>query len=274
MKALFQGNQNCTVLRKTTKLTFSITFEYFSFDRMALRLLFNRCGYLETEINMTNYYAAKLSAERLRLCYRLSPDRIKQYHEAEIITVLDRLKPDKLVLELGCGYGRVLKRLAEKSSNLFGIDIALGNLTYAHQTYLRGVPHNLFQMNAVQPAFRDAVFDFVICIQNGISAFNEAPEKLIAEAVRITRPGGQVLFSSYSEKIWPDRLKWFRIQSHSGLVGEIDDDLTGDGVIICKDGFRATTFGKSDFMALTEGLNKNVELFEVDDSALFCVIRV
>lgn len=36
----------------------------------------------------------------------------------------------------------------------------------------------LYQMNAVDMNFDDNTFDMTICIQNGISAFHEEPEKL------------------------------------------------------------------------------------------------
>jgi len=62
---------------------------------------------------MTDYYAEKLSAERLRRCYEIASPRVKQYLEAEIDFVCDHLKGSEVVIELGCGYGRVALRLAE-----------------------------------------------------------------------------------------------------------------------------------------------------------------
>ena len=53
--------------------------------------------------------------------------------------------------------------------------------------------------------FRDGGFDVVVCIQNGISAFHVDRRLLIERAVRLARQGGQVLFSTYSERFWPDR---------------------------------------------------------------------
>ena len=89
------------------------------------------------------------------------------------------------------------------------------------------------------------VFDLTICIQNGISAFRVDKQRLLAEAVRVTKSGGTVFFSSYSSRFWAARLEWFEIQAAHGLVGEIDYRATGDGVIICKDGFCARRISKS-----------------------------
>ncbi len=223
---------------------------------------------------MKNYYSKNLSAERLHLCYKISSDRIKQYQEEEIRTVLDRTNPNDFVLDLGCGYGRVFKHLLKKTQNIYGVDISFDNLYYARNEYLESASHNLIQMNAVKLGFLSDTFDLVFCIQNGISAFKEEPKALITESIRVTKPGGRVLFSSYSSKIWAARLEWFQAQAEYGLLGEIDYNLTGNGVIICKDGFKATTFNASDFEQLTQIFDKEVKIYEVDNSSIFCEIIV
>ncbi len=56
---------------------------------------------------MKDYYAQKLSAERLRSCYEVAPPDAQRYLKAELDFVRERTTSDSLVLELGCGYGRV-----------------------------------------------------------------------------------------------------------------------------------------------------------------------
>ncbi len=222
---------------------------------------------------MKDYYSKKLSADRLHQVYDLAPDSVRQYLESEIRFVMARIKPDDWVLELGCGYGRVLDKLAEKTEKLAGIDTSLDSLYMAKRSD-RYPSLWLLAMNAVELGFCDQCFDVVICIQNGISAFNVNPEDLIREALRVTRSGGRVLFSSYSERFWPDRVNWFRIQAEHGLLGEIDEEATGNGVIVCKDGFRATTVRPEEFHALSSKIGVAAEINEVDASSIFCEIEV
>jgi 2-polyprenyl-6-hydroxyphenyl methylase/3-demethylubiquinone-9 3-methyltransferase len=127
-------------------------------------------------------------------------------------------------------------------------------------------------MDAIQIGFCDKVFDVVICIQNGISAFHVNQKELIRESIRVAKPSGIVLFSSYSEKFWNARLEWFERQSEAGLLGEIDYAKTRDGVIVCKDGFTATTVRPDEFLSLTADVNAEVRITEVDESSLFCEI--
>lgn len=221
---------------------------------------------------MAGYYADKLSGKRLKQVYESAPPRIKQYLDAEVEYLLSRIKPEDSVLELGCGYGRILPRLAEKAAVVVGIDNSMKNLQYEYKA-LRGLKNcSLACMDASQLAFRDRSFDMVVCIQNGISAFQAGRRELIREAMSVTKSGGRALFSSYSEKFWDDRLEWFKAQADDGLIGEIDFERTGDGVIVCKDGFTASTVSPEEFLVLTENLGADVSIVEVDESSIFCEI--
>jgi 2-polyprenyl-6-hydroxyphenyl methylase/3-demethylubiquinone-9 3-methyltransferase len=226
-------------------------------------------------LNSTNsYYSQKLRAERLKLCYEIAPPRVKQYLEAEIEFILEKIKLSDMILELGCGYGRVLHKLFSKAKTVIGIDTSPPSLALA-QEILRDAPAcHLLAMDAVKLGFGNKLFDKVICIQNGISAFGVDQRKLIDEAMRVTRSGGRVFFSSYSENFWKDRLEWFRIQSAQGFIGEIDKEATGQGVIVCKDGFRATTVDPDDFLSLTSHLDTDPIITEVNGSSVFCEIQV
>ncbi|MFW9768641.1 MAG: class I SAM-dependent methyltransferase [Candidatus Thorarchaeota archaeon] len=221
---------------------------------------------------MTSYYTEKLSALNLERCYEIAPPRIIQYLEAEIDYVVSKLKPSDLLLELGCGYGRIFPELLKVSPNVIGIDTAFESLQYAwkrHSTYA-GIQY--LQMNAGTTAIRDNSVDVVICIQNGISAFKVDPVVLFKESLRIARSGGMCIFSTYSEKIWKERLEWFKLQANEGLLGEIDWARTKDGTIVCKDGFKATTVSKEDFKRFSEEASATYEIQEIDSSSLFCIL--
>ena len=218
------------------------------------------------------YYSNKLSAERLRLCYEIAPPRVKQYLKAEEKYVLQNIRPSDTVLELGCGYGRVLRQVVKKAKLAIGVDTSIDSLLLGRKM-LKGVDNCiLLKMDAVQLGFLDQTFDRVVCIQNGISAFHVNQKDLVQESIRVTKRRGKVLFSSYSDRFWKDRLEWFRLQSEAGLVGEIDYEKTGNGVIVCKDGFTATIVGPDQFRELTSKFDVATKIVEVDESSVFCVM--
>lgn len=218
------------------------------------------------------YYAKHLSAERLRRVYEIAPPRAKQYLEAEIDVVLDRVSPETSVLELGCGYGRVLQRIAPRAGWVLGVDTSRDSIDAARQHLAAHRNVLLATMDARDLQFADEQFDLVICIQNGISAFKADPPALMREALRVTRPGGAALFSTYAERFWEARLDWFRLQAQEGLIGPIDESLTRDGVIVCQDGFRATTATPEQLRAWSAGLDAAATVQEVDGSSVFCVL--
>lgn len=222
---------------------------------------------------MTGYYENRLSAERLRQCYAIAPPRVQQYLRAEVDYVAGKVRPNDHVLELGCGYGRAMGPLADRASLVVGIDTSHESLRLARQMLHGRGDCRLLHMDALRLTFDDDAFDVVVCIQNGLSAFGVDQQTVVNEAVRVTRPGGRALFSTYAESFWPERLEWFRLQSEAGLLGEIDWSATGNGVIVCKDGFRATTLSVADFDRLAAGAGVACYIDEVDESSVFCEMR-
>jgi 2-polyprenyl-6-hydroxyphenyl methylase/3-demethylubiquinone-9 3-methyltransferase len=220
------------------------------------------------------YYSEKLSGVRLRECYAVAPPRVKQYLDAEIRFVLGRLEPEDAVLELGCGYGRVALALADVAGRVVGIDTSVESLALARKLAGHGSACEFLEMDAAELRFPNGAFDAVVCIQNGVCAFGVDQLRLLEEAVRVTRPGGRVMLSSYSHRFWPHRLQWFEVQAERGLVGEIDYSSTGEGVIACKDGFRAGAMSREDFEALCARADLKPVITEVDGSSLFCELRI
>jgi SAM-dependent methyltransferase len=223
---------------------------------------------------MSDYYSKQLSSNRLMKCYDIAPPRVRQYLQAEVNYVIGHLHATDIVVELGCGYGRVLKDLLPHAYLGIGIDISLDSLRLAIEYIGRNERYQLVQSDASRLALHDKSVDKVVCIQNGISAFKVDPLRLIKESVRITREGGSCIFSSYSDAFWEQRLEWFRLQANEGLIGEIDWSLTTNGVIACKDGFRATTFRLEDFTDLCNRIGINAFVSEVDKSSIFCRIDI
>ena len=218
---------------------------------------------------MDDYYSKNLSAERLKLCYDIAPPRVVQYLNAEIDFVLSKIKPSDKILELGCGYGRILLKLAKKAKTVIGIDNSRVSIQLAKETLKDFKNCEVLEMDAKKLEFPDNYFDKVLCLQNGLSAFKLNKRKFIKETLRVTRNGGSAFFSSYSNNFWNDRIGWFRLQVEYGLLGEIDEDKTKDGGIVCKDGFRATTITEDKFNYLCNKLNLVPKITEVDNSSIF-----
>jgi 2-polyprenyl-6-hydroxyphenyl methylase/3-demethylubiquinone-9 3-methyltransferase len=221
---------------------------------------------------VSSYYAEKLSGERLQRCYEVAPARVRRYLEAEIIHVLRRLRQTGAVLELGCGYGRIARRLAGAATRVVGVDIATESVELARRLWRSTDRCEFLPMDAIDLRFPDDSFDAVVCLQNGICAFGVDQVRLLEEALRVTREGGIVLLSSYSDRFWPHRLAWFEAQAAEGLVGRIDRMASQDGVIVCEDGFRSGRLTPDEFRSLCSTIGVKAQVCEVDGSSVFCEI--
>jgi 2-polyprenyl-6-hydroxyphenyl methylase/3-demethylubiquinone-9 3-methyltransferase len=174
-----------------------------------------------------------------------------------------------MVLELGCGYGRVLRKLQEVTHSAIGIDTSFESLQYGLTKPQKSATAHFAQMDAGMTGFHNESFDVVVCIQNGISSFKVDPLVLVRESLRVAKREGKCLFSTYSDNIWEERLQWFKLQAEEKLLGELDWKATQRGTIVCKDGFVATTFSEDGFQAIAHKLGVSCEVIEVDSSSLF-----
>lgn len=84
---------------------------------------------------MADYYSDKLSADRLKRVYEITSPRAQRYFEAEINHVLQKVNSDDLVLDLGCGYGRVIPSLAKRVKSVVGIDTSLASLLMGQELF-------------------------------------------------------------------------------------------------------------------------------------------
>lgn len=222
---------------------------------------------------MTSYYKTLLSGKRLEKCYDIAPPRIRQYLRKETEYVISLLKPTDKVLELGCGYGRVMNELADHCAIVDGIDISEDSIYYGRKCLEARPNCHLMVMDATDLHYKDNSYDLVLCVQNGICAFHKDRYRITEEALRVARPGGLVIFSTYCKEFWSHRIHWFLLQSIEELIGKIIETDPERGIIRCEDGFEALTIDINEFSALAARLQCNFKTVVIDGSSLFFVLN-
>ena len=221
---------------------------------------------------MGNYYAESLNSQKLFQVYDTALPRIEQYFREEIDFVRRKLTGTERVLEVAAGYGRIVRELAPSCAEIVGMDISEDSVRMGRE-YLKGVPNaSMVAMDAHKITFPPQSFDVTLCLQNALSAMR-ADDGVIRSILDLLAPGGTAYFSTYSANFWEHRVAWFQEQADKGLLGELDMEKTRDGVIVCKDGFRATTQTPEEYEAIGRASGLPYEVTEVDGSSLFLVIR-
>jgi len=116
------------------------------------------------------------------------------YHRMLDDLEMDVIAPfarDRDVLELGCGTGLLLERVAPIARSAKGIDLSPGMLDSARE---RGLDVTLGSVTDLP--WDDASFDFVFSVK--VLAHVPDIERALAEAARVTRPGGMVALELYN----------------------------------------------------------------------------
>lgn len=108
--------------------------------------------------------------------------------EAEFVR---RYGTGKDVLEVGCGTGLVLERIAGFARTAQGIDLSPGMLAKARA---RGL--SVSEASATELPFADDSFD--VCCSFKVLAHVPAIHTALSEMARVTRPGGTVIAEFYN----------------------------------------------------------------------------
>jgi SAM-dependent methyltransferase len=101
------------------------------------------------------------------------------------------------VIELGCGTAYLSAQLARQGARPVGVDLTPAQLATAARCQRRfGLVFPLIEANAEQVPLADGSFDLVVS-EYGASVWC-APERWVAEAARLLRPGGRLVFLTNS----------------------------------------------------------------------------
>ena len=113
---------------------------------------------------------------------------LRQAAGLEFIDGLNR--PLERVLDAGCGPGHFARALADRDSQVWGIDTSPGMVTLARSR----VPEGRFTVaNVERTPFPDGFFDLVC--SNGVIEYLESDRTVLDEFHRILKPGGTLLIS-------------------------------------------------------------------------------
>jgi SAM-dependent methyltransferase len=104
-----------------------------------------------------------------------------------------RLPEAPRVLDAGCGTGEIASRLAVRwpRGEVLGVDVLESSLRLARQRHAGLAPRLRFEQRSVYDlGLPDASFDLTVC-RHVIQSIPH-PEQVLAELVRVTRPGGRL----------------------------------------------------------------------------------
>jgi len=122
-------------------------------------------------------------------------------------------EPNQIVMDFGCGMGRVVKFLAPWCREVHGVDVASIRLRLAKKR-CSGFDNVFFHKNNGRDLskFRDAHFDFIFSVHALMHNEKEFAIFFIKEMHRILKPRGKV-YLQFPNLLHPDNLNLFMEQS-------------------------------------------------------------
>ena len=124
----------------------------------------------------------------------------RRYHRT-IIEKITKANPER-VLDIGCGTGEFLQKLAEKSNSaLYGIDIAERMIAHGCARRIKNAAFVLSTSGRIP--FSEDYFDVITCIDS----FHHFPfpQHCIGEISRVIKPGGLLFIA---DPWFPKPMRW------------------------------------------------------------------
>jgi len=183
------------------------------------------------------------------------PKEIQEFLDSEILCI-NKLKPTRAILEVGCGYGRLLKILANKGENVIGIDFSKKLLDKAKKSLSDYRNVDLMLMNAKALKFPDKFFDYTLCLDATFGNMPGIELDVLQEMKRVTKENGKIFISVFSEKAKNAQIKNY---CRLGLTDIHDVNNT----IITKEGFCSRRFFKKEIRELFNKVGLSVKISSI-----------
>lgn len=137
--------------------------------------------------------------------YALGDAALLESCTGELMELLERwgvLAPDRRVLEIGCGIGRVLAAIAPRVGEAHGTDISPKMIETAGR-WCAGHPNVHLHLSSGRDLspFPDDHFDVVLSVDSFPYIYGGGPELVLThfqEAARVLRPGGSFVILNFS----------------------------------------------------------------------------
>lgn len=171
--------------------------------------------------------AVRISPEGSVALYSLGSPRLLAAATLEVVAALSQwglLGPDRTVLDIGCGIGRLEAALSPLSAAVIGIDISPGMIAHA-RTRCRRFPNVRLVLGSGHDlaGIADDSIDLVVLVDTVpylVLSEGELAGRYFAEISRTLRAGGDVVILnfSYRDDVTADRSDLERLAASHGLA--------------------------------------------------------
>ena len=182
------------------------------------------------------------------------PKQIQDFLNGEIKFINEHIKPSSSILEIGCGYGRLLNILAENAKEVTGIDFSEFEIDEAKK-FIKKDNIKLELMNAKELDFPNDSFDYVVCLDATFGNMPKIESEVIKEMSRVCKRGGEIIISVFSEEAKEVQIENYeRLGMHPTNKGNAIHTI---------EGFYSKRFSKRELKKLFSEVGLNCEIQKI-----------
>jgi len=206
----------------------------------------------------------KTIAEWWKKFLTVCPPLISDWIKKETLCLQQNIKRGSVVLDVGCGWSKDLKVIANIVKKGIGIDNDPEIIKIAKRKLAKFKNIEVFSGDAKGMRFGDNTFDYVFVLGNTFGNFGRDKYKILKEMKRVTKNNGKIILSVYSENALSERIKGYK------RAGWKRKKVTKEGTVYTKDGIVSEQFSKRKIKKIFSKVGLNAKVVELNPISYIC----
>lgn len=217
----------------------------------------------------SDFFIRKEQSEFISKVYSETPLVIQGLFRQESEMLRTALAGASRVLEVGCGFGRVLEWVPA-GVKYAGVDISIH---YLQEARTRNPGPDWICGDATRLPFAGGSFDAVFCVQNTLGNMEGIEEKVLSEMRRVCCRRGRLILSVYSEDSFETRRLWYDRLVDAGIFRRIWLDPKRPRITRSDTGWSSRCFDRDEVRHFLQGAS-SIGITKLGSFLYFCVAEV
>ena len=133
----------------------------------------------------------------------------RELFEGERNYLLEHIQGELDVLDVGCGEGRNIRTILERTQHVVGVDNDEKAVADAQGYFLNIPTVKVFNANAAKLPFADQSFDVVTFLMI-LPNLDKSKDAVMDEIARVLKNSGKVILSTFSDDAFDERMKIYK----------------------------------------------------------------